>query len=54
MDTLIFAALLGTLYVIVRRKSRSTVLIAWWVSVAATSALLAHHITSGLGLGLNY
>ncbi|MFC5720614.1 DUF5993 family protein [Streptomyces gamaensis] len=54
MDTLIFAGLLATMLGIVRRAARTKVLAAWWIMLALTLLLLAHHITSSLKLGLSY
>ncbi|RII14199.1 hypothetical protein DSC45_21160 [Streptomyces sp. YIM 130001] len=54
MDTLIFGGLLATWLVLYRRRSRNVLLVVWWVVFAATLVLLSHHITSSLGLGLNY
>lgn len=54
MDTLIFAGLLAGLAALYRERSPAVVLGVWWVVLAATAVLLAHHITSGLSLGLTY
>ncbi|MEU3743468.1 DUF5993 family protein [Streptomyces sp. NPDC032198] len=54
MDTLIFGGLLATLYALHRQRSRAVLLGGWWVMLALTILLLAHHITSGLRLGLSY
>jgi hypothetical protein len=54
MDTLIFGGLLATLVAMYRDASRTVVLGAWWVLLAAVILLMAHHITSGLSLGLSY
>ncbi|MFD6435990.1 DUF5993 family protein [Streptomyces venezuelae] len=54
MDTLIFAGLLAALAALYRERSPAVVLGVWWVVLAATAVLLAHHITSGLSLGLTY
>ncbi|GGP34816.1 hypothetical protein GCM10010278_08860 [Streptomyces melanogenes] len=52
MDTLIFG---GLLVVVVGIWRRGVVGVGvWWVVFVATCFLLAHHITSGLGLGLSY
>ncbi|MFQ6397809.1 DUF5993 family protein [Nocardia sp. KC 131] len=54
MDTLIFGGLLATMVALFQQRSRRAVIGAWWVLLVATVLLLAHHITGGLGLGLNY
>lgn len=54
MDTLIFAGLLLTWYAVVRQRGRRVVQSAWWLLLASCVALLAHHITGGLSLGLTY
>ncbi|MFI6939136.1 DUF5993 family protein [Streptomyces sp. NPDC050418] len=54
MDTLIFGGLLAALVVLFQDRPRRTVLAIWWVVLGATLALLSHHITSSLGLGLSY
>ncbi len=54
MDTLIFGGLLVGLAALYRERSPALVLGVWWAVLAATALLLAHHITSGLSLGLNY
>lgn len=54
MDTLIFGGLLASLIVLFQQRSRHLVIGAWWVMLVATAVLLAHHITSGLGLGLTW
>lgn len=54
MDTLIFGGLLATLFVLHRQRSRAVLLGGWWLMLVLTVALLAHHITSGLELGLSY
>ncbi|WP_371653503.1 MULTISPECIES: DUF5993 family protein [unclassified Streptomyces] len=52
MDTLIFGGLLVVVVGIWRRGVVGPG--AWWVVFVAVCFLLAHHITSGLGLGLSY
>ncbi|WP_167471825.1 DUF5993 family protein [Nocardia arthritidis] len=54
MDTLIFGGLLYVLVVLDRGKPRRMVLAGWWILLIATILLMAHHITGGLGLGLNW
>jgi hypothetical protein len=54
MDTLIFAGLFIAWYAVVREWPRARLLAGWWVLMAACIALLAHHITSSLSLGLTY
>ncbi|WP_194833938.1 DUF5993 family protein [Nocardia sp. XZ_19_369] len=54
MDTLIFGGLLAVLVILCGQRSRRMVLGAWWVLLIASLLLMAHHITGGLGLGLNY
>lgn len=54
MDTLIFGGLLAALVVLFGERPRRVVLGAWWVLLLATILLMTQHITSGLGLGLNY
>ncbi|MFF5704140.1 DUF5993 family protein [Streptomyces sp. NPDC012794] len=54
MDTLIFGGILATLVAMCRDTSRNVVLGAWWAMLAAVLLLVAHHITSGLALDLNY
>ncbi|MER5889716.1 DUF5993 family protein [Streptomyces sp. NPDC001941] len=54
MDTLIFGGLLVGLWAMFRERPRRLVLGVWWVVLVVTLVLLAHHITSGLSLGLSY
>jgi hypothetical protein len=54
MDTLIFGALLLTLGTVVRQHSRTRVLLAWWLTLAATVALLIPQLSGDLTLGLGY
>lgn len=54
MDTLIFGGLLAMLIAMYRESSRTVVLGAWWIVLLAVILLMAHHITSGLALNLNY
>lgn len=54
MDALIFLGLFVTVVLLFRKETSRPALIAWWVTLAATLLLLNHHITSGLGLGLNW
>ncbi|MGW0734272.1 DUF5993 family protein [Streptomyces sp. NPDC002851] len=54
MDTLIFAGLLATWWVLYRERGRPMLQILWWVLLVAALLLLSHHITSSLKLGLNY
>ncbi|MEU8894058.1 DUF5993 family protein [Streptomyces sp. NPDC048442] len=54
MDTLIFGGMLATWLVLHQQRGRTFLLIGWWVLFAAAILLLAHHITSSLGLGLSY
>ncbi|MBC9718637.1 hypothetical protein H9Y04_39540 [Streptomyces sp. TRM66268-LWL] len=54
MDTLIFGGLLAALVVLYQDRPRKLLLTVWWVVLFATVALLAHHITSSLKLGLSY
>ncbi|MEU5805732.1 MULTISPECIES: DUF5993 family protein [unclassified Streptomyces] len=51
MDTLIFGALLATLVALCRDASRTAVLGAWWVTLAAVVLLAAHHLAGGPGPG---
>ncbi|SDL21932.1 DUF5993 family protein [Streptomyces indicus] len=54
MDTLIFGGLFAALVVLYQGRPRKILLAVWWVVLCATIALLAHHITSSLKLGLSY
>ena len=54
MDTMIFIGLFATGLLLFTKNSSRIATILWWVVLAATIALLSHHITSGLGLGLTW
>jgi apolipoprotein N-acyltransferase len=54
MDTLIFIGLLAVVFGIATDRSRRVVLLGWFAVIAATILLLSWHITSSLGLGLNW
>lgn len=54
MDALIFLGLFVTAALLFRKDDSRPALIAWWVTLVVTVFLLAHHITSGLGLGLSW
>ncbi|MEU2392078.1 DUF5993 family protein [Streptomyces sp. NPDC007369] len=51
MDTLIFGGLLATLIALCRDASRTAVLGAWWVMLAAVVLLAVHHLAGGPVLG---
>lgn len=54
MDALIFVGLFATALMVFKKEESRSATILWWVVLAATIALLSHHITSGLGLGLTW
>ena len=54
MDTLIFTGLFAAGLLLFTKNSSRIATILWWIVLVATIALLSHHITSGLGLGLSW
>ncbi|MFJ6699449.1 DUF5993 family protein [Streptomyces sp. NPDC091272] len=54
MDTLIFGGLLAAWFVLHQQRARALLLGVWALTFVAVLFLLAHHITSGLSLGLSY
>ncbi len=54
MDALIFLGLFLTVALLFWKDDSRPALIVWWITLVTTIFLLAHHITSGLGLGLSW